>query len=71
MLLVVLVAAMPLVSAHGAMVTPRSRNSIDWQEGPLRQKGVLGGTTWYAVCPKRALRLANLHRAAAGLGART
>jgi hypothetical protein len=33
------------VDAHGAMVTPRSRNSIDWQEGPLHNHG-LGGTTW-------------------------
>ena len=34
-----------VADAHGAMVTPRSRNSIDWEEGPLHNGG-LGGTTW-------------------------
>ena len=32
----------PLVAGHGAMVTPRSRNSIDFEEGPV------GKATWAA-----------------------
>lgn len=45
MLLFRLVLLPVLVAGHGAMVTPRSRNSIDWEEGPLHGP-MLGGTTW-------------------------